>query len=219
MLHQSSTSCSRRSRGMCRRKIHFVVASRAAVHWPFCKLLLKGRAQRLGQDQLRFTQEEVAGLPRAPNTPTPRICKRWRTRCEAGPLRSTSCKSAANATLPRSRSSPGHPPDLAARYVEEQVLDAVPGAVIEALVVTATLERVSVPLLDALRGADDSSALLEIAISHGVPLTFEENADGWFSLHPFVGRMSCHGDGPPRSGTAARAAPARGEVARRTGET
>jgi LuxR family maltose regulon positive regulatory protein len=167
-------------------ELHIAVASRAPVRWPLLKMLLKGAAQRLVAEELRFTTEEVA-LYLAPCDPAPddlRVLESnvagWQAALHVLRL---SHEHDAGAPFGRLAQTP---PDLATRYVAEEMLEDLPTPVVEVLIMTAALERANAPLLDAIRNADDSHVLLHTAIQHGVPLTSAKGPDDSYVLHPFV---------------------------------
>lgn len=165
--------------------LHVAVASRAPVRWSLCKLLLKGRAQRLTSDELRFSPAEVAlyleSLKlRAEDLQTLEgTLHGWQAALHVLRLSYEHGAATNLATLALV------PPDLAVRYVTEQVLQGVPKAVVEVLIMTAALERANAALLDRIRDAEDSDMLLKTAMECGVPLV-KEGAGEWYSLHPFV---------------------------------
>lgn|GEM_PF-1501307 len=167
-------------------ELHIVIAARVPVRWPLCKLLLKGHAQRLEREQLRFTREEVAHYLAARH-PTEEDLQSLEEVVQGWPaaMHILQLSQEQEPTTSFKRLAQ-RPPDLAARYVREQVLGHLPKPVIDLLLMTAALEGASVALLDALRGAHDSDVLLRAAIEHGIPLVTDDGAAGWISLHPFV---------------------------------
>jgi LuxR family transcriptional regulator, maltose regulon positive regulatory protein len=166
--------------------LHIVVASRAPVRWPLCGMLLKGHAQRLVSEDLRFTAEEVARYL-APYHPSPddlQVLERNVAGWQAA-LQVLRLSYERNPAAPFSKLAQ-IPPDLAIRYVTEQVLEDLPNPVVEVLIMTAALERANAPLLDAARNASDSDVLLQAAVQRGVPLAAEKGSQDSYVLHPFV---------------------------------
>jgi LuxR family maltose regulon positive regulatory protein len=167
-------------------KLNVVVASRAPVRWALSKLLVNGDAQRLGMEDLRFTTREVeqyldAYLPSADDLHTlESMLQGWQAALRVVRLSYERGAAARFATLALA------PPDLAIRYVAEEVLAALPKGITEILIITAALERANAELLDEIRDADDSDLLLKQALELGAPFQPEDGAAGWYSLHPFV---------------------------------
>src|SRR5262249_11500589 len=110
-------------------ELHVVVASRAPVRWSLVKLLLKGHAQRLGAEDLRFTTAEVeqylaASKPSADDLHTlESVLQGWQAALHVLRLSYERGAAANFSTLALA------PPELAVRYVTEQVLGNVPKAV------------------------------------------------------------------------------------------
>jgi len=179
-------------------QLHFVVATRTPVRWPLCKLLLEGLAQRLGCEKLRFSQDDVARFLAAENVSQDELAaleevvQGWPAALHVLQLARGHESAITFRKLVQTL------PELAVRYVREQVLGDVPRPVLDVLLSIATLQRAKAPLLDALRNADDSHALLHAALKHGVPLVAEEGSGDWVSLHPFV--SACLATEIPRLG-------------------
>ena len=173
-------------------ELNVVVASRAPVRWSLSKLLINGDAQRLGMEDLRFTTSEVAQyldayLPSADDLHTlESMLQGWQAALHVIRVSYERGAAAGFASLALA------PPDLAIRYVAEEVMSALPKAVTEVLIITAALERANAALLDEIRDAQDSDAILKKALEYGAPLVPEDGAEGWYSLHPFVRSCLAH---------------------------
>jgi ATP/maltotriose-dependent transcriptional regulator MalT len=82
--------------------LHFVVATRAPVAWPLYKLIIGGRAQYLGPEQLRFTREEVERYLAAGEVLASRLAHsagQPRARAAGGPGRAGTAAAAAGGRL------------------------------------------------------------------------------------------------------------------------
>jgi LuxR family transcriptional regulator, maltose regulon positive regulatory protein len=165
--------------------MRFVVATRAPVGWPLYDLLIRGHALRIEQGQLRFTPEEVQSYLKLGEA-------REEDRQAVEDLLRGWPVALHILDLSRERSQMNiadlvrHPPQLALGYVREQMLRELPQEVADFLLAIAILERVSAPLADALREANDSHRLLRLAVQHGVPITLDGAEPGWHELHPFL---------------------------------
>ncbi|WP_175597278.1 LuxR C-terminal-related transcriptional regulator [Peristeroidobacter soli] len=162
-------------------ELHVVVASRAPIRWPLFKLLLEGHVQCLTSEDLRFSAAEVGqylqphGFSVEDLQTLEDSVQGWQAALHVLRL---GCERRATAGF-----SMLAPPELAIRYVMEQVLDTVPKPVIEMLIVMAAVERSNALLLDHIRDAENSDRLLKNALECGVPLLLKQ---GWYSLHPFM---------------------------------
>jgi LuxR family transcriptional regulator, maltose regulon positive regulatory protein len=166
--------------------MHFVVASRGPVEWPLYKLVIEGRGQRLGREQLRFSREEVerylaAGDVRADVLQTVEdVLRGWPIALHILRLSREREPQADLAELVR------RPPQLAVGYVREQILRELPPPVADFLLETAMLDRISAPLADAMRGTDDSHVMLLMAAHRGVPISADAGETVWHEVHPLV---------------------------------
>lgn len=166
--------------------LHFVVASRAPIEWPLYKLVVEGRAQRLGGEQLRFNREEVERFLVAVDTRADTLqtveeaLRGWPIALHILRLSREREPQADLAELAQ------RPPQLALGYVREQILRELPQPAAEFLLATAMLDRISAPLADAMRETDDSHVLLRVAARHGAPIFSDAGQTDWYEVHPLA---------------------------------
>ncbi|WP_175597281.1 LuxR C-terminal-related transcriptional regulator [Peristeroidobacter soli] len=170
--------------------LHVAVTSRVPVRWPICKLLLRGHAQRFDGAMLRFTQQEVATyFSECDPNDEGLACLEHTVRGWPAALHILRL---SHQHLPDTnlRALTETPPELAIRFVLEQVLKPVPNDVLDLLIIAAALQRADAALLDVVREADDSHVLLQKARDCGVPLLARDGVPA--RLHPFVEACLSH---------------------------
>lgn len=135
----------------------------------------------LGQDDLRFTLEEVTSL--FPEVERGRAWQAWRA-VEGWPIGIVSLIRSGAAERPGPAA-----PDLAsiASYVSEEVVAALDGELSAFLMTIAVLDEFSVSLCDEVTGRGDAAEMLGRLRRHGLFLVETEGETdlhtGWYRLH------------------------------------
>jgi LuxR family maltose regulon positive regulatory protein len=168
--------------------LRLVLASREDPPLPLARLRARGQLTELRQADLRFSAEEAATLLQAAvgdELPAAAVAAlEVRTEGWAAGLQ------LAGLSLQGHRDPSGFLRDFSGShrfvldYLAEEVLDRQPEPVRAFLLETSVLNRLSGPLCDAVRGRDDSQALLEQVERANLFLLPLDEVRGWWRYHP-----------------------------------
>ncbi len=145
-------------------RLHLVIATRTDPPLPLARLRGRGKMLEIGADELRFTLDEAAGL----------LSVLRGTQLSAEDVNALNLRTEGWAVgLKMAALSMGRPEDISEfidgfagsqRYVidfpVEEVLQQQSGDVVDFLLKTSVLEKLTAPLCDAVTGRTDSQALL-----------------------------------------------------------
>jgi len=169
------------------REVHLVLATRRKPSLAIATLHAQGAVRVIDPDELKLSTEELAAtLGLAPESPelvsilaqtegwpvAVQLYRLWRQRVTDG------------AVMPVFG---GHAAEVA-DYLAEQVLAALPAAQQEVLIALSIVDHVEASFADAIRGADDSAAMLE-AIAATLPSLVQQTASEGeiaYRVHPLL---------------------------------
>src|SRR5215218_5699061 len=167
--------------------LRLVVASRADPPLPLARLRARGPLAELRERDLRFTPQEAAALlrtavgPELPEAAVAALVERTEGWVAGLQLAVLSLQGRADIAAFVEGFSGSHRYVL--DYLTEEVLDRQPDHLLQFLLETSVLERVSGPLCDAVCGRADSQALLEQAERANLFLVPLDEVRGWWRYH------------------------------------
>ena len=162
-----------------------MLASRADPPLPLARLRARGLLSELRERDLRFTPTEAAELLRAavgPELPAAAVAALAdRTEGWAAGLAALSLQGRTDITAFMAGFSGSHRYVL--DYLAEEVLDRQPDHLVQFLLETSVLERLSGPLCEAVTGHTDSQQLLEQIERANLFLHPLDEVRGWWRYH------------------------------------
>jgi LuxR family transcriptional regulator, maltose regulon positive regulatory protein len=168
-------------------QLHLVLASRADPPLPLARLRARGLLSELRERDLRFTPAEAAELLRAavgPELPTAAVAaladrtEGWVAGLQLAAL-SLQGRTDIAAFVAGFSGSHRYVLD----YLAEEVLDRQPDHLVQFLLETSMLERLSGPLCEAVTGHTDSQQLLEQIERANLFLHPLDEVRGWWRYH------------------------------------
>jgi LuxR family transcriptional regulator, maltose regulon positive regulatory protein len=168
-------------------QLHLVLASRADPPLPLARLRARGLLSELRERDLRFTPTEAAELLRAavgPELPAAAVAaladrtEGWAVGLQLAAL---SLQGRTDITAFMAGFSGSHRYVL--DYLAEEVLDRQPDHLVQFLLETSVLERLSGPLCEAVTGHTDSQQLLEQIERANLFLHPLDEVRGWWRYH------------------------------------
>jgi LuxR family transcriptional regulator, maltose regulon positive regulatory protein len=170
-------------------QVRLVVASRADPPLPLARLRAGGQLAELREADLHFTLEEAAELLREavgpdlslPEAAVAALAARTEGWAVGLQLAALSLRGRVDADQFVAAFSGSHRYVL--DYLAEEVLARQPAELVEFLLATSVLERLSGPLCEAVTGRTDSQALLEQVERANLFLVPLDEVRGWWRYH------------------------------------
>jgi LuxR family maltose regulon positive regulatory protein len=172
---------------------HLVVASRKDPPWPLARMRARAQTAELRSHDLRFSRDETAeflnrtmGL-RLSDSDISRLDHRtegWIAGLQMAAL-SMQQKEDVHAFLDEFSGSHRYILD----YLIEEVLSQQPPRVMDFLLKTSILDRLTASLCDAVAGAKDSQEILAKLEKSNTFLSSLDDEQRWFSYHPLFGDL------------------------------
>jgi LuxR family maltose regulon positive regulatory protein len=168
-------------------RMHLVLASRSEPPLPLPRLRARGELTELRAADLRFTSGEASTFLNQVMTldlTTVEVAKlERRTEGWIAGLKLAALSMRGGADVPKRIDgfSGDHP--YIADYLVEEVLQAEPERVRRFLLATATLDRLSGPLCDAVTGEEGSQTLLESLVRRNLFVVALDDKREWYRYH------------------------------------
>ncbi len=166
--------------------VHFIVASRRRPELEIENLRARGELIEIQAQDLRFSDEETAGLlGQSGTTLSSEQLHRLTDRTEGWPIALQMARLWLNGDVRRAgmvADFSGRTTDLA-RYMTEQVLSELPAEQQDFLMQTAILDRVNGDLANAVTGRHDGGLMLERFFEKSLFVIPESDDWQWFRYH------------------------------------
>jgi LuxR family maltose regulon positive regulatory protein len=168
-------------------QLHLVLASRSDPPLPLARLRARGLLSELRERDLRFTPAEAAELlrvavgPELPAAAVAALADRTEGWVAGLQLAALSLQGRTDITAFVAGFSGSHRYVL--DYLAEEVLDRQPDHLVQFLLETSVLERLSGPLCEAVTGHTDSQQLLEQIERANLFLHPLDEVRGWWRYH------------------------------------
>lgn len=173
--------------------VRLILVTRSEPALPLARLRARGEMKEIRADELRFSEEETAGLLNgALNLGLPSDCVRLlhqRTEGWAAGLYLAGLSLRGHEDLDRQVQSVAGDNRQIADYLVAEVLDSQPGYIRSFLTRTAVLDRMCAGLCDAVTGASGSQRILEELESSNLFIVPLDASRSWYRYHSLFADM------------------------------